>query len=549
MSVTQEADREVGTFTLLIDCLPMLTGGDNGGAKWAAIGIIDSIHQVRPEWRIIIMCRALVVDELRAALPDAEILIGLDSRGMHIADLRLPRLRDGQYVDAILCPFVGPQIVHPQIPIASVIYDVQFRHYPNFFAVDDLSARARNMVDALERSDRVVCASESTRDGLIEFYAFPAEQISTIRLRVADRLPEADSRTQLDRFGLKPQGYLLYPANAWMHKNHAMLLVAYALYCCKAGATALKLVCTGTGPSQETDILKDAIRSMGLDGKVDLLGFLDAGQLAMLFDNAYAMLFPSMFEGFGMPVLEAMQRGTPVLCSDLPPLREVAADAALYFDHRRPEDLVEALLLLQRDRDRRADLIMRGRECARPFTDRQRMGEEFASLIAAMVASRQSGRPHAGSHLYKFGHRISPAEPAELENVLGSGWSTMESHGVWCLGQHSELMLHTESATGSVSLELELWPFLAPDIASQRLALFVNGKALGEWNVKELQAIRVDVPASIWNAGRPAEITLLHPDFRSPHALGMGPDQRELSLCLHGLRVDQQPGIAGGGAG
>lgn len=525
---------ETQKLTLLVDCLPMLTGGDNGGAKWAAIGIVDSITTVRPEWRVIVMCRAMVADELRAALPNAEILIGLDSSGMHIADLRLPRLRDGHPIDAILCPFVGPQIVHPEIPIVSVIYDVQFRYYPDFFSVEDLNARARCVIDALGQSDRVICCSEATRNSLIELYPYDAERIHAIQLRLADRLPStANGAAHLSQLGLKPQQYLLYPANAWLHKNHAMLLLAYALYCRNAGADSLTLVCTGTGHGREMDIVKDAIQRMGLTGKVLLPGFLEADKLAALFDGAFAMIFPSMFEGFGMPVLEAMQRGVPVMCSDLPPLRELAADAALYFDHRKPDEIAATIQKLQADPALHAEMIERSRARALPYTNRLEMGRDFAAVIADMVEARNAARPAGDTRLYAFGDAITPANPAELEDLLGNGWAQPEPHGVWALGERSVLFVHANTVPGNVQLDLEFTPFLAPSQAGQRLALFVNGKPQGEWLITQpSQAVSVAVPEHVWNIARPTEITLLHPDYQSPSTLGMSSDTRRLSVAL-----------------
>ncbi|MEL3888634.1 glycosyltransferase family 1 protein [Ferrovibrio sp. MS7] len=525
---------ETQKLTLLVDCMPMLSGGENGGAKWAAIGIVDSITAVHPEWRVIVMCRAMVADELRAALPNAEILIGLDSSGMHIAGLRLPRLRDGHRIDAILCPFVGPQIVHPDIPIVSVIYDVQFQYYPNFFALEDLHARARSVVDALGQSDRVICCSDATRSSLIDFYTYDAERIHAIQLRLADRLPgTTNGARHLAELGLKPRQYLLYPANAWLHKNHAMLLLAYTLYCRQAGEDSLTLVCTGTGPGHEMDIVKDGIERMGLAGKVLLPGFLDADKLAALFDDAFAMIFPSMFEGFGMPVLEAMQRGIPVLCSDLPPLRELAADAAVYFDHRKPDEIAAAILKLQADPALHAEMIERSHDRAQPYTDRLEMGRDFATVIADMVAARNAARPAGDTRLYEYGHAITPANPAEMEDLLGDGWAHSEPHGVWALGERSVLFVHANTVSSNVTLDLEFSPFLAPGQVGQRVGLFVNGKAQGEWLItRPGEAVSAEVPVHVWNIGRPTEITLLHPDYQSPSALGMSPDERRLSISL-----------------
>lgn len=543
----QESDlvmsrRQHAEFALLVDCLPMLPGGENGGAKWAAMGIIESLLAVRPTWRIIVLAAASVADELRQALPGAEIMVALDSGGLNIGSLRLPRLHDGQRIHAILCPFVGPQIVHPEIPILSIVYDIQFYYYPTFFSVDDLAARARNIVAAIGQSDRIVCAAQASRDSLLEVYAVPSEKLAVIPLRMADRLPAAvDGAAALLRsLGLKPQGYLLYPANSWLHKNHAMLLTAYALYRRNAGDGALKLVCTGMGNRREDDIIRDAIEAMGLQDHVVLPGFASEAELAQLLDNAHAMIFPSLFEGFGMPVLEAMQRGVPVLCGHVPSLLELAGDAACFFDNRIPVSIAETIMTLQRDPALRADLIRRGRLRAAPYADRRAMGEAFALALSDMAEQRNLLGVGAAGVPVPFNDTIRAEAGQIFHNLLGEGWAVPEPDAVWTLGERSTLFLSTQTAGSErLLLSLELSPFHNPQTDGQRLALYVNRQLLLETVIRQHKTVTVEVRAAIWNAGLPAEIALLHPDCESPSNLGDSPDERPLALRLHAVRIDQ----------
>jgi glycosyltransferase involved in cell wall biosynthesis len=527
-------------FTLLVDCLPMLPGGENGGAKWAAIGIIAALQTVRPRWRIILLCSALVTGELRAAFPTMEIVVGLDDSGRPLSGLRLPRLRDGQYVDAQLCPFVGPQILHADVPVLSIVYDIQFRYYPNFFAVHDLNARARNILATLGQSDRIVCASEAARQSLLEFYEYDSARIRTIPLRLADRLPQPERNLdrRLEALGQKPQGYLLYPANTWLHKNHAMLLTGFALYCRAVGQNALRLVCTGTGNSREDALLREAVHAMGLNDAVSLLGFLPETDLATLLSGAYALLFPSLFEGFGMPILEAMQCGVPVLCGDVPSLRELAGDAAMVFDNRLPGAIAKTVMALQADSGRRAELIARGRIRARDYSDRAAMGEAFAAALEEMAGMRQTVRRPAGRNLIAFGQEVGAGDAAILFDLLGDGWSAPEEHGVWGVGERSILYLPTETAETALRLTLDISPLPVPGKPGQRLALFINGESVGEWMITGRQKVTVEISASHWNNGRPCEIALLHPDFQSPKNIGMNADERWLAIFLHGLQIE-----------
>src|SRR5215213_8016876 len=121
--------------------------------------------------------------------------------------------------------------------------------------------------------------------------------------------------------------FLLYPASPWPHKNHARLLEAFTLV--RRERPELRLVLTGSGHG----VLPDGVESVG---------YVTQDELASLYRRASALVFPSLYEGFGQPPLEAMACGCPVACSDLPPLREVCGDAAVYFDPEDPEAIAAA---------------------------------------------------------------------------------------------------------------------------------------------------------------------------------------------------------------
>ena len=107
---------------------------------------------------------------------------------------------------------------------------------------------------------------------------------------------------------------------------------------------------------------------MGLQESVQITGWVPREELYSLYGRARAFVYPSTFEGFGMPVLEALAAGIPVACSDIPPLREVAGDAALYFDPLNEDAIASAMERVMSDASLREHLAAAGRERARPFT-------------------------------------------------------------------------------------------------------------------------------------------------------------------------------------
>jgi glycosyltransferase involved in cell wall biosynthesis len=147
------------------------------------------------------------------------------------------------------------------------------------------------------------------------------------------------------------EAYLLYPARPWRHKNHARLFEAFARL--RTIRPELRLVLTGEG---DFGVLPPG---------VEALGRISRDELVRLYQGAAALVFPSLYEGFGMPVLEAMACGCPVACSNVTSLPEVAGDAARTFDPRNIDDIAAAIESVLADPQ---PWIERGLERARSFT-------------------------------------------------------------------------------------------------------------------------------------------------------------------------------------
>jgi glycosyltransferase involved in cell wall biosynthesis len=192
-------------------------------------------------------------------------------------------------------------------PAATTILDLQHEFLPENFPRWELAYRRYLYGASARRSRLVIAISEHGRETLVERLSLPAERVRTIHLGVdLERFSPAD---------VTREPFLLYPANRWPHKNHATLFRAMELL------PGYRLVLTGyDGPVP--------------DG-VDSRGRVPHDELVDLYRRASALVFPSRYEGFGQPVLEALACACPVACSDLAPLREVAGEAAVYFD---PED-------------------------------------------------------------------------------------------------------------------------------------------------------------------------------------------------------------------
>jgi glycosyltransferase involved in cell wall biosynthesis len=219
---------------------------------------------------------------------------------------------------------------------------------------------------SVKRATRVIAVSRSTRDDLVRHLHLPAERIDVVpngvgTPRAGGALPEAELRARLD-LGERP--IVLCTSAKRPHKNLIRLLDAVAQIPAERRPLA---VLTGY-PTQHEDELRTHAAALGITDDLRILGWVPQDELEGLYAAATCLVFPSLYEGFGLPVLEAMARGLPVASSDRSSLPEVAGDAALLFD---PEDVgamraaIERLLADPAERER---LSRRGHEQAARFT-------------------------------------------------------------------------------------------------------------------------------------------------------------------------------------
>lgn len=227
-------------------------------------------------------------------------------------------------LDAIHFPLsvMLPPVDRP--PAATTVLDIQHEFLPEFFSRAELAYRRLVYSWTVRRSRIVITISEHARQTLIERLGLLPERVRAIHLAV-----------DLERFTPPPEGgarepFLVYPANRWPHKNHGRLFEAFALL--RRSRPELRLVLTGTGHDRTP-----------LPEGVEARGFVSTDELVGLYRRAAALVFPSLYEGFGQPPLEAMACGCPVAVSNTTSLPEVCGDAAAYFDPLAPEDVARAV--------------------------------------------------------------------------------------------------------------------------------------------------------------------------------------------------------------
>lgn len=252
-----------------------------------------------------------------------------------------------------------------------VFADLQHEYHPEFFAPDVLAERRRVFSASIERAERLIAISEFTRQTVIERFGVPPGRISTAHLAADPRFhPErwapGDRERVLAKYGLAAGGYLFFPAHTWPHKNHVGALEALALLRDRHG---LRPALALTGEAREGQAaLDERVAALGLGGQVRGLGYCPPDELPSLYRGAAALFYPSFFEGFGLPLVEAMWCGCPIVCSRATSLPEIAGDAALLCDPGSPADMAQALAQVLADEGLRARLAAAGRRRAREFS-------------------------------------------------------------------------------------------------------------------------------------------------------------------------------------
>ena len=269
-------------------------------------------------------------------------------------------------IDVLHHPVTVPVLRMPDVATVVTVYDLQHRELPELFTRAERTYRRWAYEGAARRADLVITTSEYSRGRLVEIAGIPADRVVSVLMGIdVDRFrpqPGPADATLAERLSL-PERYVVYPANLWPHKNHDLLVDALA----QVQDRDLHLVLTGQDYGRG-DALRERARRMGVEGRVRHLGFLAADDVPALYRGASAMIFPSLYEGFGSPPLEAMACGCPVASSTRGSLAEVIGGAALTFDPESVEEIAASIARIAEDQELRSRLREAGLARASGFT-------------------------------------------------------------------------------------------------------------------------------------------------------------------------------------
>ena len=255
-----------------------------------------------------------------------------------------------------------------KLKVVVTIHDLAFKIFPDYFPKKDLAKLNRLSDHSIRNADRLIAVSQATKDDILRFYPqISAEKITVIHhgfdcALFENESSQSESGKILNSYELKAKSYLLYVGAIQPRKNLSVLISAFEKV--KLTRPDFKLILAGA-PAWQAQATLDAIKASPCRDDIIVTGTLPFDELPALYRNASAFVFPSLYEGFGIPVLEAMASGAPVILANNSSLLEAGGDAALYFETEDCKDLHEKIESVLADKTLRESLIKKGKQhCA-----------------------------------------------------------------------------------------------------------------------------------------------------------------------------------------
>ena len=328
---------------------------------------------------------------------DAEFMRGLGERFSPITEsaghysvreqLTVPISVGRSRVDLFHAPHY---VVSPlmRCPYVVTIHDCIHLRFPQYLPNRAALVYAKTVMRlAARRSRRVLTVSNASKDDIIRYLGVPAPKVEVIYNALDERLEKPPTPEDVDRVRERFQltsPFILYTGNIKPHKNVDRLIEAFSLLR-PQGFEHVKLLIIGDEISKYPN-LRRMIHRFQLHKHVRFLGFVPDETLAVLYQLASVFVFPSLYEGFGLPPLEAMAAGTPVITSNVSSLPEVVGDAALLIDPMDAQAIAGAMARVLGDDALRTSLVCRGRERVKAFSWKRsvaRTREVYAELVGA----------------------------------------------------------------------------------------------------------------------------------------------------------------------
>lgn len=264
--------------------------------------------------------------------------------------------------------YVIPELFNARLVVT--IHDLSFLIFPEYHTKENYELVLSNLIYLNSRPDMVICDSMQTKKDVIKYFHVPEEKLIVIYLGVDDSFREeidSDFRKKiLEKYGLTGK-YLLCVASVEPRKNFLRIINVFSEFIKQEEYKEYSLVCVG-GRGWKNIEIYSLVKQKNLEGKIKFLRSIEECELAPIYNQAEIFLYPSLYEGFGLPVLEAMACAVPVITSNVSSLPEVASDAAILVNPYSEKDIYTAVCSLLENGSLRKSLISKGLDRVREFS-------------------------------------------------------------------------------------------------------------------------------------------------------------------------------------
>jgi len=257
----------------------------------------------------------------------------------------------------------GPRF--SKIPTIVSVMDLSYLHFPETFKKNDLYQLTKWTEYSVKKAKKVITISNSSKDDIIKYYKVSAEKVKVVHLGLKNLSMNAPSEKELSEFGVDKK-FILFVGTLQPRKNIARLIEAFSMLP-ESLLSDYQLVIIGKKGWLYEEILS-APEKFNVTDKVVFLDYISDTELPNFYRKAEVFVLPSLYEGFGLPVLEAMRYGCPVLTSNVSSLPEAGGDAAQYFEPENVKDIKNTIEKVLTDKILREKMIERGREHYKKFT-------------------------------------------------------------------------------------------------------------------------------------------------------------------------------------
>ncbi len=261
------------------------------------------------------------------------------------------------------------------VPTVVTIHDLSYIYFPGDFLKKDLYQLRNWTRYSIHKAKKIIAVSKTTKNDIMKAYQIPEERVEVVYNGYEKELRIKDLELRIKKHTKDP--YILYVGTLQPRKNITTLIQAFAKF--KETYPEFKLIIAGKKGWLFESIF-DLVSELGLNNDIYFSDYVTDQQLSFLYKNAFCFVLPSFYEGFGIPILEAMSFDCPVISSFASSLPEVGGDACLYFDPQSVDDLVEKIKQIKTDMKLRDELIQKGKKHVKEFSWKK-CGKETLKVI------------------------------------------------------------------------------------------------------------------------------------------------------------------------